>query len=150
MKKSISIPFLFLIAVTFSSCDKFAELLMGGETQPQPLQINMPRDDNNFKVDDKTYTVLLFPNNRTFIYQGNTLKQDVRLTWSSANVSVRDVLQSGKSKFGKEFKVVIKPAEGVDYKSLVDILDEMSINRIDKYSLQDISTFEKAMQASAQ
>jgi biopolymer transport protein ExbD len=63
----------------------------------------------------------------------------------------RDSVDSARKRFMRQDKsgpvVLIKAYEGVKYKNVVDILDEMSITNIALYALIDINDVEKKMVA---
>jgi biopolymer transport protein ExbD len=61
----------------------------------------------------------------------------------------RDSVESRIKRFYKEDKsgpiVLIKAADGVKYRNIVDIMDEMAITNIARYTLVDINPVEKMM-----
>ena len=61
----------------------------------------------------------------------------------------RDSLESRVKRFYKEDKfgpiVLIKAADGVKYRNIVDIIDEMAITNIARYTLVDINPVEESM-----
>jgi biopolymer transport protein ExbD len=61
----------------------------------------------------------------------------------------RDSVESRIKRFYKEDKfgpiVLIKAADGVKYRNIVDIIDEMAITNIARYTLVDINPVEKMM-----
>jgi len=61
----------------------------------------------------------------------------------------RDSIESRIKRFYKEDKsgpiVLIKAADGVKYRNIVDIMDEMAITNIARYTLVDINPVEKMM-----
>jgi biopolymer transport protein ExbD len=151
IKNSRLILFLITIIVCCSSCEKLVELYFGVETEHQPMKLNLPKDpEGSLKIDDKTYTVLVFKNGRTYVYEGLNISNQVIMKCNIGEGYLRDRLTLGKNKFGKEFKVIIKPDEDIEYKNIVDILDEMVINKIQNYSLQDMKPSERLKESFAQ
>ncbi|MCU0323265.1 MAG: biopolymer transporter ExbD [Chitinophagaceae bacterium] len=115
------------------------------------MKLNLPKDpEGSLKIDDKTYTVLVFKNGRTYVYEGLNISNQVIMKCNIGEGYLRDRLTLGKNKFGKEFKVIIKPDEDIEYKNIVDILDEMVINKIQNYSLQDMKPSERLKESFAQ
>jgi len=61
----------------------------------------------------------------------------------------RDTLESRTKRMYKEDKsgpiVLIKAADGVKYRNIVDIIDEMAISNVARYTLVDINPVEKTM-----
>jgi biopolymer transport protein ExbD len=61
----------------------------------------------------------------------------------------RDTLESRTKRMYKEDKsgpiVLIKAADGVKYRNIVDIIDEMAIANVARYTLVDINPVEKTM-----
>jgi hypothetical protein len=118
--------------------------LLQGRPEPEPLNLAMPKDPATSKVtiNDKTYTILLLSNNRTYIYKGTDINNKLIIS-DLHNSQVRNIIKTGKQKYGAEFFIVIKPSEESSYKDAVDILDEMVINNIKKYVMVDITNKEK-------
>ena len=150
MKKLTTILTLLIITTTLCSCQKLIELYFGVESLPQSNKLLLPKDDNKIKVDAKTYSILLFDSNKNYVYEGSDCEHNVRLGLSAETAAIRKILQAGKNKYGKDFKVIIKATENGSYKSIVDMLDEMSINDIKQYALLDMSPVEKTMEKYAQ
>jgi biopolymer transport protein ExbD len=150
MKKLTTILTLLIITTTLCSCQKLIELYFGVGSQAQSTKLTLPKDDNKIKIDDKTYTILMFDNNKNYVYQGSNSEQNVRSGLPSESTSIRKILQAGKNKYGKDFKVFIKATENGSYKSIVDMLDEMSINDIRQYALIEMNVVEKTMEKYAQ
>jgi hypothetical protein len=56
------------------------------------------------------------------------------------------LIADGWKMFSKDsLVVVIKPSEKATYKATIDILDQMTINHIEKYSMTDINKQEKEL-----
>ena len=89
--------------------------------------------------------VLLQRNKELFTRVAN-MKKDV--TEGKLKIP-RDSVDSRIKRFYKEDKlgpiVLIKAADGVKYRNIVDIIDEMAITNIARYTLVDINPVEKTM-----
>ena len=155
-RKNVFIALLFFVVTFCTSCnDLFSSLyftLATSISEPTPMKLYLPKDTDKEKivVDDKTFTVLLFNSGKTYVYEGNDLLKEVIIKCENAKGCLRKKLIFGKNKFKDDFKVVIKPSNNCEYKDVVDILDEMSINSIKKYTLTDITKQEETMYKNAQ
>ena len=150
-RKNVFIALLFFVVTVCTSCnDLFSTLYFTFATtmsESTNLSLYLPKDTDKEKiiVDDKTFIVLLFKNGKTYIYEGLDIFNQVMMKGNIGNGYLRDRLELGKNKFGNDFKVVIKTSNNCEYKDVVDILDEMSINNVKKYTLTDITQKEEAM-----
>jgi biopolymer transport protein ExbD len=89
---------------------------------------------------------VLLQRNKELFTRVSTMKQDV----IEGKLKLpKDSIDSRIKRFYKEDKngpiVLIKAAEGVKYRNIVDIIDEMAITNIARYSLVDINPVEKKM-----
>ena len=134
-------------------------------SNPTTMDLNMPKDtdkkDEETKVKESgALNILLGKNSSLFYYEG-TLLPDGSNFKSSTFSGIRDIIinkkkevmskyytdpdceakakQEGKSIDDackqKDFFVVIKPTDDADYKGVVNILDEMTINKVARYAL---------------
>lgn len=112
------------------------------QSKPEPLHFTLPKDEkdtlSNIKTNDKTYTILLLKKNKVYIYNGTDLNKQV-ISTTMGDENIKNVILEGKRKFGKDFFVIIKPSKEATYKDIVDMLDEMTINDIEKYRMVDIT-----------
>ncbi|RYG15383.1 MAG: biopolymer transporter ExbD [Chitinophagaceae bacterium] len=90
----------------------------------------------------QTMTVLLGKNNQIAHYLGEASKNPISITNLSG---IRKVILNNKkvvadtheNKKDKDLYVIIKPTSTSVYKNFVDVVDEMSINKINTYAIDD-------------
>jgi len=117
-------------------------------TQPKTMDLIMPaKDGEPMKLaESKALTILLGAHDKVAYYFGQGKIEESSF---SNNGGIRDVILAKRSEvmkaFGKnDLMVLIKADENANYKNVVDIMDEMLINHIDRYSMVDINPEEKA------
>jgi biopolymer transport protein ExbD len=109
--------------------------------KPQTMEITMPekakKEDEAPKVNEReVLTVVLGENDKVYWYTGITDPKVVLTNFSP--VGIRKVLLQKKNEIPK-LVVLIKAMDKAKYKNMVDILDEMNINVIQRYALVDIT-----------
>jgi len=113
-------------------------------SSPTTLKLHMPKDSedsvdryNNVKT---KLTLILLKDDRVFGYYGDFIKDGRSVLISETDKLIED----GRKMFSKDsLVVVIKPTETASYKETVDMLDQMTINKIEKYTMADLSKEEK-------
>ena len=115
-------------------------------SSPTVMELKMPKDesgtDNN--QNSSSLTLVLLKNNMLYAYFGNDINNGRSLEIKEA----RKVILEGVQKFTRDSLIVlIKPTKEATYSNSVDILDEMSINRINKYKMVDLNKQEEAFLA---
>lgn len=123
-------------------------------SQPTAMKLFLPKDadnpDEQNKVNQRNaLTLLLGKNDNVFYYEGE-LAPDASNFKSSNFKDIRDVIIRKKQAVDSSLVVVIKPTDDCEYKNVIDILDEMSINVVKKYAMVDISDVEKQLVAITQ
>lgn len=118
-------------------------------SQPTAFHLNMPADPKNPNEQNKlnyksALTVLLGGDNNVYYYEGELDPQGKNLVASNFK-DIRNEIIRKKRNTDSTFMVIIKPTDQATYKNIVDILDEMSINVVDRYALVDISPAEDQM-----
>lgn len=119
-------------------------------SQPTALKLNLPKDTDKPEEQTKTkasgaLTVMLGKDNHVFYYEGE-LDPAGKNFQSSNFKDIRNIIiQKKRSTPESDFMVVIKPTDEADYKNVVDILDEMTINVVKRYALVDISDGENQL-----
>jgi biopolymer transport protein ExbD len=114
-------------------------------SSPTTLKLYMPKDSENDSADKysgvKTkLTLILLKGEKVFGYYGDFIKGGRSVSLGETGKLIAD----GWKMFSKDsLVVVIKPSEKATYKATIDILDQMTINHIEKYSMTDINKQEK-------
>lgn len=141
----------FFMFTTTMSKPKTMDLIMPKETEKE--------EDQNKVKESTALTILLGKNNRVFYYEG--LAQDPNASANpdffkattfankggirDAIIKKRDAVAQLRNAKGEpdDVVVIIKADDESNYKNFVDILDEMAINRIQRYATVDISDQDK-------
>jgi biopolymer transport protein ExbD len=118
-------------------------------SQATAFHLNMPAEAKNPEEQNKlnyrsALTVLLGGDNNVYYYEGELDPEGKNLVASNFK-DIRDEIIRKKRNTDSTFMVIIKPSDQSTYKNIVDILDEMSINVVDRYALVDISPQEAEM-----
>ena len=115
--------------------------------QPTAMQLIMPKDTENLEEQTKVkasgaLTIMLGKSDGVYYYEGD----DPTKMLSTNYKDVREVIiNKKKSTKPEDFVVVIKPNDEANYKNVVAILDEMTINEVKKYALVPISPVENEL-----
>jgi biopolymer transport protein ExbD len=133
-------------------------------SKPKTMDLIMPKDTKDEKEQNKVkestaLTILLGKKDRVYYYEG--LAQDPNAsadpeffkatTFANKN-GIRDVIIRKRDEVSQlrnakgepeDVVIIIKADDDATYKDFVDILDEMAINRIQRYATVDISDQDK-------
>jgi biopolymer transport protein ExbD len=133
-------------------------------SKPKTMDLIMPKDtkdekDQNKVKESTALTILLGKKDRVYYYEG--LAQDpnasanpdfFKATTFANTGGIRDVIIKKRDEVSRlrnskgepeDVVVIIKADNDATYKDFVDILDEMAINRIQRYATVDISDQDK-------
>ena len=114
-------------------------------SSPTTMELYMPKDSEKDSADKysevKTkLTLILLKDYKVFGYYGDFMKDGRAGSVNEADQLIAD----GWKMFSKDsLVIVIKPSNTASYQETVDILDKMSINKIEKYSMTDLNKQEK-------
>jgi biopolymer transport protein ExbD len=102
--------------------------------KPLVLDLNMPREDpEEKKFSPASLTLILFDD--SVVYYHKSLK-DARKASYKGDLSIRKVIEKEKKNVPeKVLMIVIKPTPSAGYTNTVDILDEMTINKIKRFAM---------------
>ncbi len=113
--------------------------------KPQTMEITMPEEDEKEppKVNEKhVLTLVMGRNDKIYWYIGIT-DPEVKVTNFSHN-GIRKLLLEKKRDIPKLI-ILIKSLDESKYKNMVDILDEMNINSIQRYAIVDVTPVDKEL-----
>jgi hypothetical protein len=101
--------------------------------QEEPLKLFLPKEESEQVnvTSGKGLVVLILNEHEAYAYNGTELKNGRKCTYEELS------LYMGTKKSRSDFFVVIKPGEKSSYKSTVDILDLMTIQKIKNYKMED-------------
>jgi biopolymer transport protein ExbD len=116
-------------------------------SQPTTMNLFLPKDtdkpeEQNKAKESGALTLLLGANNNVYYYEGQLDPSASNFKTSSLK-QIRDVIINKKRTTPKDdLVIVIKPSSESTYRNVVDVLDEMAINDIQRYALVDIAEVE--------
>ena len=132
---------IILIAVVVISAVFF--IFTSTLSSPTVMELNMPKDENgvsNYQKSNSKLTLVLLKNDMIFGYFENDITNGSSLEIKE----VRKIIAQGVQKFTRDsLIVIIKPSKEATYKNSVDVLDEMTINKISRYEMVDLTKEEK-------
>jgi biopolymer transport protein ExbD len=106
-------------------------------SSPTAMHLNMPDetatpDQQNEAAKAGAFTLILGKNDQVYYYEGDDPK-----TMQVTNLKgVRDKILDKKARTPEDkLVIIIKPDVDATYKDVVDVLDEMTINGINKYAM---------------
>lgn len=125
-------------------------------SKPTVMDLFMPKDGVPTPLGKSNALTVLLGDNKIYYYSGEW-KEAVEAgriiqTNLSRNSDLRKVIGekqrlldiAGKNKEGRNgLMLLIKPGSNASYKNVVDVLDEMAINRVKKYALIKITDEER-------
>ena len=118
-------------------------------SKPTVMKVDMPFDktaENNPVCNSCVLTVLLCNDNVIKYYEGDFANAEFQ---STNYAGIRDVIRRRKEMVKRvrgttdEFVLIIKPTGESSFKNFVDITDEVSINQIKRYYLDEVSLVEQ-------
>ena len=131
-------------------------------SQPTAMKLLLPDDkvkpeEQNKAKESGALTILMGADNHLYYYEGQ-LKPDasnfLSASYNGEN-SIRDIILKKKAYVRSiatdpndpehDLVVVIKPSQYCNYKNVIDILDEMSINVVKKFAMVDIFDIEEQL-----
>ena len=114
-----------------------------------PVEVNSPKlslpNNVETKLDYSNVAeklTLILQGDDIYAFEGSELAKG-RLIQKQ---NIRTTIQAAKRKYASSrFVVIIKPSAKATYQNTVDLLDEMTINKIEQYSLEELSSEEKQL-----
>ena len=135
---------LLIIAILAIACVGYY-IFTATLSSPTTMELYMPRDSEKDSVEKysevKTkLTLILLKDHKVFGYYGDFIKGGRSVSLDESDKLIAD----GWKMFSKDaLVIVIKLSNTASYQETVDILDKMSVNKIEKYSMTDLNKQEK-------
>ena len=126
-------------------------------SKPNMMKLNMPEKDKDETKkpetaeikESNTITVIMGKDSRIFYHQksSKTLTPELLTESDYSKEGIRTAILKAfvNATDQKMFTVVIKPTDDANYKNTVDILDEMSITKSERYAIVDPTPEELAI-----
>jgi biopolymer transport protein ExbD len=123
-------------------------------TKPNVMDLGLPaKDPNPAPFNDKVIdqrnqiTFIIGENNRIFYHQSNEKDlTEAGLKETDYNgLNVSKIISEAYEKAPKKeiFTIIVKPTDDANYKNFVDMMDNISISKKDRYGISDIKPWEK-------
>ena len=135
---------LLAIAILAVACIAFF-IVTSTQSSPTTINLYMPKDSEKDTIDKYSnvrtkLTLILLKDDKVFGYYGDFIKGGRSVSGNDTDKLIAD----GFKMFSKDsLVVVIKPGKEASYKATVDILDQITKNHIEKYSMADPNKQEK-------
>ncbi len=129
-------------------------------SEPKAMKLMMPAGEAvDMPVGESTaLKIIPMEDNKIFYYHGDPKKALERNQFGVTNYSMTEGIgaiirqkQNALQQMGKlkdDLIMIIKPADGSNIGNTIDILDEVLINTVTRYSLTDLTEAEKKLLAS--
>ena len=120
-------------------------------SQATAMKLNLPADTKDETKQNKlnensALTILLGKDNNVFYYEGTLVAGATGTNFKPSNFKdIRTEIMRKKQATDTSFMVILKPGDECNYKNVVDLLDEMSINLVGRYALVDITPDESQL-----
>lgn len=144
MTPMVDLNFLLLMFFMFTS----------SFTKPNVMDLGLPaKDPNPIPINDKVIdqlnqiTFIIGENNRIFYHQSNEKDlTEAGLKETDYNgLNVSKIISNAYEKAPKKenFTIIVKPTDDANYKNFVDMMDNISISKKERYGISDIKPWEK-------
>ncbi|WP_139421957.1 ExbD/TolR family protein [Chryseobacterium mulctrae] len=144
MTPMVDLNFLLLMFFMFTS----------SFTKPNVMDLGLPaKDPNPVPINDKVIdqrnqiTFIIGENNRIFYHQSNEKDlTEAGLKETDYNgLNVSKIISNAYEKAPKKeiFTIIVKPTDDANYKNFVDMMDNISISKKERYGISDIKPWEK-------
>lgn len=124
-------------------------------SQPTAMKLFLPKDtekpeEQNKVKESGALSLLLGNNNVVYYYEGTLLPDGSNLKTSNYKDIRTIIIDKKKNTKPEDFVVVIKPGPDSNYKNVVDLLDEMTINEVKRYAMVDLFPIERQMMVATE
>lgn len=118
-------------------------------SKPTVMKVDMPFDNtvvNNPVCNSCVLTVLLCSDDIIKYYEGDFTNAPIQ---STNYADIREIIRKKKELVKQvrgttdEFVLIIKPGDKSSFKNFVDITDEVTINQVKRYYLDEVSSVEQ-------
>lgn len=142
MTPMVDLNFLLLMFFMFTS----------SFTKPNVMDLGLPAKDpitepKNVIGDKNQITFIIGENNRIFYHQSNEKDlTEAGLKETDYNgLNVSKIISNAYEKAPKKeiFTIIVKPTDDANYKNFVDMMDNISISKKERYGISDIKPWEK-------
>ncbi|MCD1115887.1 ExbD/TolR family protein [Chryseobacterium turcicum] len=143
MTPMVDLNFLLLMFFMFTS----------SFSKPNVMDLGLPakNDDpypTNYNIDEKNQiTFIIGENNRIFYHQSNEndLTEAGLKETDYSGVNVSKIISKAYENAPKKeiFTIIVKPTDDANYKNFVDMMDNISISKKERYGISDIKPWEK-------
>lgn len=119
--------------------------------EPRAMNMLQPADSNDPSpvCESCAFTVLLGAQNRLFYYNGSDGSKKIPTDFRSLRQLMLDAKHNAIQKRGSnQLSVIIKPGKGSSLKNLVDVIDEVNINAVNRYFIDEVSETDEAFLSS--
>lgn len=141
MTPMVDLNFLLLMFFMFTS----------SFSKPNVMDLGLPGKSNHpptTQIGDKNQiTFIIGENNRIFYHQSNEndLTEAGLKETNYSGVNVSKIISKAYENAPKKeiFTIIVKPTDDANYKNFVDMMDNISISKKERYGISDIKPWEK-------
>ncbi|MBL7700077.1 MAG: biopolymer transporter ExbD [Chitinophagaceae bacterium] len=124
-------------------------------SQPTAMKLFLPKDtekpeEQNKVKESGALSILLGNNNVVYYYEGTLAPDGSNLKTTNYKEIRNVIIDKKKNTKPEDFVVVIKPGPDSNYKNIVDLLDEMTINEVKRYAMVDLFPIERQMMVATE
>lgn len=113
------------------------------EVKRQELVADSPKETSKKILDSNILNSILINNDSIYCYRGADVQKGTFYSITGKN-SYRSYIKKLKAASGDSLRIIIKPTQSCSYKTTVDVLDEMTINGIARYTMVQLSEADKS------
>jgi len=113
------------------------------EVKTQELVADYPKETSKEIQDSNVLNSILINNDSIYCYRGTDVQKGAFYSVTGKN-SYRSYIKKLKLASGDSLIIIIKPSQSCSYKTTVDVLDEMTINGIARYTMIRLSEADKS------
>ena len=120
-------------------------------SQQKALGLDLPHDGTNTLVKNSgALTILLGKNNHVLYYEGELHEGGTNIKSSSFKEIRNVIIEKKRRSKPHDMFVIIKPTDESNYADFVNIIDEMTINVVESYSMDNVTATESQLVKSVE